>query len=144
MANCQAIWISISTDAKLNLYLFLGKLSIDAECRGLGARKYKNNCAQALSAMFYVFAERQVPEQLSEALEDLIEALNYAEEAQGPTDELVKAKNAFVSARESLDLMDQHGFRRSAIVQDVAARLQQVIADLAPGRSPGGPAPSPS
>jgi hypothetical protein len=41
---------TISTDAKLNLYLFLGKLSIDTECSGLGARKYKNNCAQALTS----------------------------------------------------------------------------------------------
>jgi DNA invertase Pin-like site-specific DNA recombinase len=38
----------LSTDAKLNLYLFLGKLSIGAKCGGLSARKYKNNCAQAL------------------------------------------------------------------------------------------------
>jgi hypothetical protein len=40
----------LSTDAKLNLYLFLGKLSIGAKCGGLSARKYKNNCAQALTA----------------------------------------------------------------------------------------------
>jgi tetratricopeptide (TPR) repeat protein len=38
----------LSTDAKLNLYLFLGKLSIGTACSGLGARKHKNNCAQAL------------------------------------------------------------------------------------------------
>jgi hypothetical protein len=42
----------LSTNAKLNLYLFLGKLSIDTECSGLGARKYKNNCAQALTKIF--------------------------------------------------------------------------------------------
>ena len=96
------------------------------------------------SAMFYVFAERQVPEELDTALEDLIEALNYAEEAQDPADELVKAKNAFVSARESIELMNRHGFQRSAIVQDIAARLQRVIWTLDPGQSPGGPAPSPT
>ena len=95
------------------------------------------------SSMFYVFSERQVPEQLEEALDDLIDALSNAEEAQDPLDELVKAKNAFVSARESLDLMDRHGFQRSAIVQDIAARLQRVIRTLDPGQSPGGPAPSP-
>ncbi len=39
----------VSTDAKLNLYLFLGKLSIGTACSGRGARKYKNNCAQALT-----------------------------------------------------------------------------------------------
>jgi hypothetical protein len=38
----------ISTDAKLNLYLFLRKLSIGAECSGISARKYKNDCAQVL------------------------------------------------------------------------------------------------
>jgi hypothetical protein len=38
----------VSTDAKLNSYLFHGKLSIGAEDTGLGARMYKNNCAQAL------------------------------------------------------------------------------------------------
>jgi hypothetical protein len=32
----------------INLYLFHGKLSIGAEDIGLGARMYKNNCAQAL------------------------------------------------------------------------------------------------
>jgi hypothetical protein len=41
----------VSTDAKLNLYLFLGKLSIGAKCGGLSARKYKNNCAQALNGI---------------------------------------------------------------------------------------------
>jgi hypothetical protein len=41
----------LSTDAKLNLYLFLGKLSIDTACSGLGAGKYKNNYAQALNAL---------------------------------------------------------------------------------------------
>ena len=94
--------------------------------------------------MFFVFSERPVPEQLEEALDDLIDALNNAEEAQDPTDELVKAKNAFVSARESIELMDRHGFQRSAIVQDIAARLQRVIRTLDPGQSPGGPASSPT
>jgi hypothetical protein len=46
----------ISTDAKLNLYLFLGKLSIGAKCGGLSARKYKNNCAQALKET--IFSDR--------------------------------------------------------------------------------------
>jgi hypothetical protein len=87
------------------------------------------------SSMFYVFSEREVPGPLEDALDDLIEALNYAEEARDPTDELVKAKNAFVSARESLDLMDRHHFQRSAIVQDIAARLQRVIETLEPGQS---------
>jgi hypothetical protein len=41
--------MKVSTDAKLNLYLFLGKLSIGAECGGISARKYKNDCAQVLS-----------------------------------------------------------------------------------------------
>ena len=38
----------ISTDAKLNLYLFHGKISTGAECNRLGTRMYKNNCAQVL------------------------------------------------------------------------------------------------
>jgi hypothetical protein len=85
-----------------------------------------------------------MPDALLEALDDLVEALEYAGDAQSPTDELVKAKNAFVSVRESLGLMEQHGFRRSAIVQDIAAKLQKVISDLEPGQSAGGPAPSPT
>jgi hypothetical protein len=43
--------LRLSTDAKLNLYLFLGKLSIGTACSGRGARKYKNNRAQALIAL---------------------------------------------------------------------------------------------
>jgi hypothetical protein len=38
----------LSTDAKTNLYLSHERLSIDAGCSGRGARKYKNDCAQAL------------------------------------------------------------------------------------------------
>jgi hypothetical protein len=43
--------LDLSTDAKLNLYLFLGKPSIGAECSGLSARKYKNDCAQVLKRL---------------------------------------------------------------------------------------------
>src|SRR6187200_3755561 len=38
----------LSTDAQTNLYLSHGRLSIDAECIGLGARTYKNHCAPVL------------------------------------------------------------------------------------------------
>jgi len=38
----------VSTDAQTNLYLSHGRLSIDAECIGLGARTYKNHCASVL------------------------------------------------------------------------------------------------
>ena len=44
----QGVAETLSSNAKLNLYLFLGKLSIGTEYSELGARKYKNNCAQAL------------------------------------------------------------------------------------------------
>jgi hypothetical protein len=37
---------TISTDAKTNLYLSHGRLSIGAEYSGLSDRKYKNDCAQ--------------------------------------------------------------------------------------------------
>src|SRR6187200_2573419 len=40
----------VSTDAQTNLYLSHGRLSIDAECIGLGARTYKNHCALVLSS----------------------------------------------------------------------------------------------
>src|SRR5688500_9645147 len=39
----------LSTDAKTNLYLSHGRLSIGAEYSGRSARKYKNDCAQALN-----------------------------------------------------------------------------------------------
>src|SRR5688572_15988549 len=39
----------ISTDAKTNLYLSHERLSIGAGCSGRSARKYKNDCAQALT-----------------------------------------------------------------------------------------------
>ena len=38
----------VSTDAKTNLYLSHGRLSIGAEYIGLGARTYKNHCAPVL------------------------------------------------------------------------------------------------
>ena len=41
---------TLSTDAKTNLYLSHERLSIGAECSGPSARKYKNDCAQALTA----------------------------------------------------------------------------------------------
>jgi hypothetical protein len=40
---------SISTDAKTNLYLSHERLRIGAGCSGRSARKYKDDCAQALS-----------------------------------------------------------------------------------------------
>jgi hypothetical protein len=40
----------ISTDAKTNLYLSYGRLSIDAEYIGLGSRTYKKHCAPVLSS----------------------------------------------------------------------------------------------
>ena len=42
---------TVSTDAKLNLYLFHGKISTGAECNRLGTRMYKNNCAQVLTPL---------------------------------------------------------------------------------------------
>jgi hypothetical protein len=38
----------VSTDAKTNLYLSYGRLSIDAEYIGLGSRTYKKHCAPVL------------------------------------------------------------------------------------------------
>ena len=43
-----ALAMAVSTDAQTNLYLSHGRLSIDAECIGLGARTYKNHCAPVL------------------------------------------------------------------------------------------------
>jgi hypothetical protein len=47
--------VGLSTDAKTNLYLSHGRLSIGAEYIGLGARMYKNHCAPVLmmSVMYY-------------------------------------------------------------------------------------------
>ena len=55
--GCPCHWLSlksacaISIDAKLNLYLFLRKLSIGDECRRRRTRKYQNNCAQVLTIL---------------------------------------------------------------------------------------------
>jgi hypothetical protein len=46
----------LSTDAKTNLYLSHGKLSIGAECIGLGARTYKNYCALVLKT-YHIYTE---------------------------------------------------------------------------------------
>lgn len=91
-----------------------------------------------------VTSPHPLPEELLDALGDLVEALDYAGDAQNPTDELVKAKSAYFCARHAILMMDKHGFRRSAIVGGIENRLYKVITDLDPGLLPGGPAPSPS
>src|SRR6188474_2492711 len=63
----------LSTDAQINLYLSHGRLSIDAECIGLGARTYKNHCAPVLKDWLRVLSDqvlsassRRLPAEASE------------------------------------------------------------------------------